>query len=116
MWPRRYLLMVLVPLVLLAVGTLGYWLIEGWTPFDALYMTVITLTTVGYGETHPLSTAGRAFTLGLLLGGVFVWVFAATEVIRAVVSGEMKTALGKQLMERNLVELKDHMIVVGYGR
>jgi voltage-gated potassium channel len=115
-WPRRYLLLLLVPFVLVAAGTLGYWLIEGWTPFDALYMTVITLTTVGYGETHPLSTAGRAFTIVLLLGGVFVLLFAATEVIRAVVSGEVQAALGKQLMERNLAELKDHIIICGYGR
>ena len=59
-----------VPLLLLVVGTLGYHVVEGWAYFDALYMTAITLTTVGYGETHPLSQAGRVFTIFLAFGGV----------------------------------------------
>ena len=61
---RRFWILFLLPLALLAIGTSGYWLIEpDYSPFDALYMTVITLTTVGYAEVHPLSTAGRAFTI-----------------------------------------------------
>ena len=55
---------------ILLVGVVGYHLIERWTLFDALYMTVITLATVGYGETHPLSTPGRVFTIFLILGGM----------------------------------------------
>src|SRR5438128_1865430 len=69
---RRYLLLALVPFVLMGVGTLGYVVLEGWSAFDALYMTVITLTTVGYGEIpEALSPPGRWFTIFLLLGGVF---------------------------------------------
>jgi voltage-gated potassium channel len=79
-------------------------------------MTVITLTTVGYEEVHPLSPAGRVFTILLLLGGVFTFFFTATEVVRAVVSGEVQDLLGRQRMERNLAEMKDHVIVCGYGR
>ena len=60
----------------LFAGTAGYILIEGWAPFDAFYMTVITLATVGYGETNPLTGAGRAFTLFLILGGVSIVAYA----------------------------------------
>ena len=75
-------------------------LIEGWSAFDALYMTVITLTTVGYLEVHPLSTAGRAFTMVLALGGVFTMFYLAGDFIRGMVSGEVARLLGRQRMER----------------
>lgn len=117
MWPHRLVLLMLIPAVLVAGGTLGYWWIEkDYTLFDSLYMTVTTLTTVGYGEVHPLSPAGRVFTIVLLLGGVFTFFFTATEVVRAVVSGEVQEVFGRQRMERNLAEMKDHVIVCGYGR
>jgi voltage-gated potassium channel len=116
--PTRFRVLLAVPLALLLVGTLGYRLIEGdtWTWIDALYMTVITVTTVGYGETHPLSQPGRVFTIFLCLGGIFTLFYAASEFIRAVISGELQTLLGKQRMERKLAELHDHVIVCGYGR
>src|SRR5262249_38326121 len=87
-----------------------------YTLFDALYMTVITITTVGYGETHPLSTAGRVFTILLLLGGVFSLFYTMTELIRGVVSGEVRQLIGRQLMGRKLAGLRDHLIIGGYGR
>jgi voltage-gated potassium channel len=113
---RRLLFLIILPALLIVTGTIGYGVLEGWSLFDALYMTVITLTTVGYGETHPLTTPGRVFTIILLLGGVSALVYAGTEVIRSIVTGEMQKALGKRLMERNLAELKDHFIVCGLGR
>lgn len=116
MLPRRYWFLLLIPALLIIVGTAGYSLLEGWDLFDSLYMTVITLTTVGYGETHPLSAKGRAFTIVLLLGGVFLLLYTATEVIRAVISGEIRTVMGRQTMERNLAELHGHLIVCGFGR
>lgn len=102
--------------LLLAGGTLGYVLLEGWPVFDALYMTVITLTTVGYLEVHPLSTAGRSFTMLLALGGVFTLFYLAGDLIRGMVSGEMARLLGRQRMERQLAGLRNHMIVCGFGR
>ena len=115
--PRVYLLILLVPAFLIVLGTLGYSYLEECSFFDGLYMTVITLTTVGYGE-HPkaLSTEGRVFTIFLLLGGVFTFFWAASEMIRAIVSGEMRGILERVRMERSLAELKDHLIVCGYGR
>lgn len=114
--PRRLFLLLLIPAALIVVGALGYHVIEGWDLFDSLYMTVITLTTVGYGETHPLSMTGRAFTIFLLLGGVFTLLYAAMEIIRSMVSGEMQSVLGRQRMERNLAGLSNHLIICGYGR
>jgi voltage-gated potassium channel len=116
--PRRFYLALLVPLFLVLVGTGGYYLLEkDYSLFDSLYMTVITLTTVGYGEIPvPLSTAGRTFTMLLLLGGVFTLFYTATELIRAVVSGELQGILGRQRMERSLAGLRDHLIVCGFGR
>ncbi len=113
---RRLLFLGVLALLLVSTGTAGYHLIEGWHPFDALYMTVITLSTIGYGETHPLSTAGRVFTICVILGGVFTFIYAATELIRMVVSGEVADLFGTQRMERALSRLKDHIIVCGFGR
>jgi len=113
---RRFLFILSVPVLLVLVGTLGYHLIEGWPWFDSLYMTVITITTVGYLEVHTMSREGRAFTMFLALGGVFVLFYAASEFIRAVVSGEVRGALGRQRMEKNLTEITNHVIVCGFGR
>lgn len=115
--PRRTLLIAALPVLLLAIGTGGYWLIEPqYTLFDSLYMTVITLTTVGYGETHELSTPGRIFTILLLLVGVFTLAYATSELVRTVITGELRDLLGKQLMARNLAGMHNHMVVCGYGR
>lgn len=105
-----------LPFVLVAIGTEGYHRIEGWSRFDALYMTVITLGTVGFGETHPLSHAGRWFTIVLILGGAFTMAAAITSVIRALISGDVQRLLGRQRMERTLAHLEGHVIVCGYGR
>jgi voltage-gated potassium channel len=114
--PRRLIVLVLIPIALLLAGTLGYAWIEDWSLFDALYMTVVTLTTVGYEEVHPLSPAGRVFTILLLLGGVCTFFYAAAELIRVVISGEVRTALGRQRMASRLAELRNHLIVCGFGR
>ena len=117
MLTRRFWIIVLLPALLLCIGTLGYYLIEPeYSLFDALYMTVVTLTTVGYGEVHPLSTSGRTFTMLLLLIGTFTLFYTATEIVRVVVSGEVQHFFGREIMARNLAALREHYIVVGYGR
>jgi voltage-gated potassium channel len=113
---NRFLLVALLPALLVALGTLGYRLIEGWSTFDALYMTVITLTTVGFREVHELSRAGQAFTILLALGGVFTLFYAAGTVIAAVVEGRLVQFLGSRRMQHSLSEMKGHFIVCGYGR
>jgi voltage-gated potassium channel len=108
--------MLAVPATLVVLGTLGYRVIERWPVFDALYMTVITITTLGFMEVHPLSTAGRSFTMLLSLGGIFTLFYAATEAIRAIVSGEVADVFGRQRMEKALAQMKDHIVVCGFGR
>ena len=116
--PRRYVILILIPTVLMLAGTTGYYLLEkNYTLFDAFYMTVITLTTVGYEEVHPpLSMAGRVFTVILLLVGVLTFFYTVTELVRIVISGEVQELLGRRRMARNLADLKNHMIICGYGR
>lgn len=112
---RRLLLLLLVPNVLLLVGTLGYHFLEGWSFFEALFQTINTLTTLGFGE-GPVTVAGRVFTMMLALGGIFTLFYAATELIRTVVSGEVQDIMGRQHMERSLTALHQHLIVCGLGR
>jgi voltage-gated potassium channel len=112
----RLLLPLLVLVVLLATGTLGYRVVGGWDWMDSLYMTVITITTVGFHEVQPLGPGGRLFTMALALGGVFTAFYAAAEFIRALVSGEIRTILGRQRMEHQLANLSGHMVVCGFGR
>ncbi|GIW79309.1 MAG: potassium transporter TrkA [Gemmatales bacterium] len=106
----------LVPLLLVAVGTLGYMVLEDLPPFDALYFTIITLTTIGYGDFTPATDGGKAFTMGLVLIGVFTFFYVASEVLRTIVSGELGATLGKRYMERALATMHKHYIVCGFGR
>ncbi|MFA6317340.1 MAG: NAD-binding protein [Elusimicrobiota bacterium] len=111
---RRRLIEVaaLVAAVLLA-GTFGYVWISHSSLFDALYMTVITLATVGYGETFPLDHAGRVFTILLIMGGIGVMTYAFSTVTSIVVEGHLSSALRRRRMEKQIAKLKDHYIVCG---
>ncbi|MHB8829173.1 MAG: potassium channel family protein [Syntrophales bacterium] len=97
----------------LLAGTAGYSLIEGWAPFDAFYMTVITLATVGYGETNPLTGAGRAFTLFLILGGVSIVAYAFSTLTSIIVEGQLSVVLKRRRMEKEIAKLSGHYIVCG---
>ncbi len=105
-----------VPPLLLGVGALGYMLIEHWSLLDALYMTVITLTTLGFGEVHPMSSAGRIFTMVLSLGGVFTLFSAASSVIALLVSGSFAKVFREARLKKRLDALEGHVIVCGAGR
>ena len=98
------------------LGTIGYVLIEGWTVWDAFYMTVITVTTVGYGEVHPLSQAGRAFTVVVLLTGVGAFFYAFTLFMSLLAEGTFVERRQARRLARMLDKLSDHFIVCGFGR
>ena len=87
-------------LVLLAAGVLGYTTIEGWSFLDALYMTVITVTTVGFQEVHPLSGGGRIFTMALVILGVGTALYILVGVVTLVIEGELGEAWGVRRMKR----------------
>lgn len=116
--PDRLLVTACIAVALLVTGTVGYRWIEGdsWSYFDGFYMTAITLTTIGYGETHELSVAGRAFTVGLAYSGIFVLAYFASELVRVVVTGELRAAIGRQWVDDQLANLSGHTIVCGFGR
>ena len=101
---------------LVAVGTLGYHIIEDMVILDALYMTVTTISTVGFGEVHPLSQQGRAFTIGLILFGVSAMAWAAESMLQVLLDDHVRRAWWRRRMERVIDRLSDHYIVCGYGR
>jgi voltage-gated potassium channel len=99
-----------------AYGTAGYVLIEGWHPWDAFYMTVTTITTVGYKEVHPLSRAGEVFTASVIFAGVGTAFYTFTLLAAVVVDGGLHARLARRRRQRMLDDLTDHFIVCGYGR
>jgi len=101
---------------LTSLGTSGYVLIEGMSPIDALYMTVITLSTVGFGEPVPLSSVGRLYTIGLIMLGIGTAFYAVGALTAFVIEGRLQEILEKRSMERTLASLRNHVIVCGFGR
>jgi voltage-gated potassium channel len=118
--PRRFIrgprLAVVLLVAVVVGGTAGYRLIEGWNVWDALYMTVTTVATVGYGEIHPLSPRGRLFTVVLILGGVGTAFYTVTLLATLVVEGGLHQRFERRRAVRMLEQIKDHFIVCGYGR
>jgi voltage-gated potassium channel len=103
-------------LIAVAYGTTGYMLIEGWTLLDAFYMTVTTITTVGFGEIHPLSTAGRLFTATLVIGGVATMLYAFGIFAETLAEGQFAAFRRRSRMARDVGAMRDHFIICGYGR
>jgi len=102
--------------VLLVGGTAGYRLVEGWRWVEAFFMTVITLATVGYGETHPLSDGGRVFTLALIFLGVGNLAYLLAEATAFITSGGLQAYRRRARIAKMLRELSNHTIICGYGR
>lgn len=98
------------------LGTVGYMVIEGWSAWDAFFMSVITITTVGYKEVHDLSFAGQVWTVILLFGGVGSALYVFTLVAAIVVEGGLPKRFQQRRQTRMLTTIKDHFIVCGYGR
>lgn len=113
---QRLLPTLLVLALVLAVGTIGYVLIEGWHIWDAFYMTVTTVATVGFREVHPLSTAGQAFTLALILVGVSTALYAFSVLAAVVVEGGWPKYVERWRYQRMISNLDGHYVICGYGR
>lgn len=113
---RRLAIVAAAVAAALAIGTGGYVLIEGYPLFDAFYMAVITITTVGYFEVRPLSTAGRAFNIFYLLIGVSVLLIAIGAMTQTAIELELNQHFGKRRKKRMIDQLRDHYIVCGFGR
>lgn len=102
--------------VSLLSGTVGYVVLEDYSWVDAAYMTVITVSTVGYGEVNPLSENGRIFTSVLIITNLGVFFYAISTVTSFFLEGDARTVLAEYRMDKALDQLKDHVVVVGYGR
>jgi len=105
----------LIALVLLT-GTVGFVVIDGYPLFDAFYMTLITVSTVGYAEIHPLSHAGRVFNSFVIFFGVIVMFFAIGAMTQSIVELELGEYFGKRRTRRMIEKLNNHFIICGYGR
>jgi voltage-gated potassium channel len=107
---------IIIALCIVLFGTVGYILIEGWEFLDALYMTIITISTVGFSEVHHISKAGRLFTIVLVFFGVGFTLYIAAAVVQFMVEGRIRIILGRRRLEKKIDRMKNHYIVCGYGR
>jgi voltage-gated potassium channel len=113
---QQVLRTILILVLLLLTGMTGYSLIEGWAPLEALYMSVITLSTVGFKEVHSLSSEGQLFTIAYLLVGLGVFLFEVAQFGEIIVRGQLREWLGKRRMDTRLRSMRNHFIVCGFGR
>jgi voltage-gated potassium channel len=103
-------------LLVLSVGTAGYMLIEKWRFLDALYMTVITISTVGYREVGELSDGGRIFTLFIIFSGMGIIAYLLSMFAQAMVDLQVTSILGRRKLDRTIHAMKSHYLICGYGR
>jgi voltage-gated potassium channel len=113
---RKIILSSALIILVSATGTIGYMVIEGWNFRESLYMTIITLTTVGFREVHELSPTGEYFTIVLLIGGVGIILYVLATEARIIFEGGLQDVFGRRRLEKKIRELKDHYILCGYGR
>ena len=113
---RHLIFSIVITILILAAGTVGYMAIEGWQFIDALYMTVITISTVGFKEVNQVEAGGRIFTIFLVFIGVGFTLYVAAAVVQFMVEGRIRVILGRRRLDKKINRLKNHYIVCGYGR
>ncbi len=113
---KRFIFSVALIVLIVAFGTTGYMVIEGWGFLDSIYMTIITLTTVGYREIHDLSVEGIIFTIILIVGGVGTVLYALSIGAKLILEGELQEIFGRKRLKNQIKELNKHYIICGYGR
>ncbi|MEW6418518.1 MAG: potassium channel protein [Nitrospirota bacterium] len=113
---RRLILSAVLIVFIISFGTTGYMVIEGWSFLDSIYMTVITLTTVGYKEIKDLSSTGRLFTITLIISGVGTVLYVLRTGAQFILEGELQQLFGRRRLEKKISGLKGHYIICGYGR
>ena len=115
--PIRHLrISIFVLAILVTIGIGGYMGIEGWKFLDSLYMTVITLGTVGFKEVHELSDAGKLFTIFLIIFGVSVIGYIVGSLAQIMFEGQFQRIIGRKKVEKMVEALKDHYLICGFGR
>lgn len=112
----RFYAPLLILLSVWVVGTIGYIIIDDYTFFDAFYMTVITVATVGYGEVAPLSHAGKLFTAFLIITSFGTFAYAVSSITKFVIDGEFNEFFKNRKLNATIDKISDHVIICGYGR
>jgi voltage-gated potassium channel len=101
---------------IIALGTVGYATVDHMPLYDAFYMTIITISTVGFSEIRPLSPAGRALTIVIIVTGISLGTYTLGLIVRIFVEGELQFYLGRRKLRKHISDLKHHYIVCGFGR
>ena len=112
---KKFVFVLIGPIILLIVGTIGFHYIEQLSFFDSLYLTSSTITTVGYGDIHPYSSGGKIFSLFVMFGGIGIVLYTLTFIVNFIVEGELKNIYGGRKMGASLKKMKNHYIMCGYG-
>lgn len=113
---KQFIVSLFLLFCIVAFGTGGYALIEGWGLLDSMYMTVITLATVGFSEVHTMGKMGKLFTMGLIVVGGGFFIYVAGAIVQFMVEGRIRSILGRRKVDKQINRLKDHYIICGYGR
>lgn len=115
---KRFRLRIALLLLLLIIlfGTVGYTVIEDMKPFDAFYMTLITISTVGFSEIAPLTQAGRLITVIIIVSGISLLSYTLGQMARVLIEGELREILGRRKLVKQIADLQNHFIICGYGR
>lgn len=101
---------------IVTVGVIGYLLLFGYSFVDALYMTIITISTIGFGEVHPFGTGEKLFTIGLILSSLFIFGYAISSFSEYLISGQFFHQFKVKRVQKKIEQLKGHTIVCGFGR
>ncbi|OLY92632.1 voltage-gated potassium channel [Cnuella takakiae] len=111
-----YLLWLLIILCIMVIGIVGFMILEGYRFLDAVYMVVITITTIGYHEVAPLSDAGKVFNILLILVSFSTFTYALARLTQYVVSGELSNYFKSRNMMQQLANMQEHVVICGFGR
>jgi voltage-gated potassium channel len=103
-------------MLIVIIGIVGYMMLEGFSFFDALYMTVITISTVGFQEVHPMDTAGKLFTLFLIVSGLGIFLYSVSIIATSIIEGELQQYFKNYRTKSGIRKMENHVIVCGLGR
>jgi len=103
-------------ILVFTIGTIGFHFIEGWTYFEAFFMTLITVSTIGYGELHPLSQLGRYFDVAIIIMGVGTVAYSFMAITQLIIDGEAQRLLGRRRLDNKINAMSGHYIICGNGR
>jgi len=117
---RNPFLRLVIPITILflvaILAVFGYTVLEKWPLYDAVYMVVITLSTVGFREVHQLDSSGKILTIALILSGVGIMAYTVSQIVGIIIEGEIVGYRRRRKMEKRIKEMNDHYIICGYGR